>query len=542
MIKWIGQHIFDFIARFRDDVYLEDIADGTVASDKFLGLDANNKIVKETVSTTVTDLHDAGVDGAANQLLTDDGDGTVTSESTLTYDAESLAIGADDDGSASIKRSPHSDEAGGDLSIQGGDAGGTDKVGGDLKLYSGASTGAAYGGDIHFYAGGRDVSSGSSNNTPTLQATIDGSASKLLLPQIQTIEGQHANGLNIFSVSGMAFKIDNDNDETGLAFNWATGTTAIMSLLESGNLEVTGSLTVGGFSSAGGIEAINSSGQVALAAQPNITSLGTLTSGLNIGSASYTGDGVTVTGSDSDNTYDVFVGKRKYPRIRLIDDAATGDTEFSIWNLGDELRMGTNPGNTNNAAIVIHTGNAGLVEVQDDLQVDGEIQLGSASDTTIARSAAGKVTIEGNEIITTSTAQTGWHGSATRVKILPRDFHPADGGRPLMFEDDNIGSNQLNLFSNGSDDMFASLPIPSGFKATHVRIYGSDTGQDFYVYSASIENKTIVDVATGSTSIGTEKTLATEVTSSTTNYLIIRVTSDGSTDEVYGGYVTIAAV
>ena len=84
MIKWIGQHIFDFIARFRDDVYLEDIADGTVASDKFLGLDANNKIVKETVSTTVTDLHDAGVDGAANQLLTDDGDGTVTSESTLT--------------------------------------------------------------------------------------------------------------------------------------------------------------------------------------------------------------------------------------------------------------------------------------------------------------------------------------------------------------------------------------------------------------------------------------------------------------------------
>ena len=111
-----------------------------------------------------------------------------------------------------------------------------------------------------------------------------------------------------------------------------------------------------------------------------------------------------------------------------------------------------------------------------------------------------------------------------------------------MFEDDNIGSNQLNLFSNGSDDMFASLPIPSGFKATHVRIYGSDTGQDFYVYSASIENKTIVDVATGSTSIGTEKTLATEVTSSTTNYLIIRVTSDGSTDEVYGGYVTIAAV
>ena len=60
MIKYIGQHIFDFIARFRSDVYLgsdvylEDIADGTVASDKFLGLDLNNKIVKETVSAGVT--------------------------------------------------------------------------------------------------------------------------------------------------------------------------------------------------------------------------------------------------------------------------------------------------------------------------------------------------------------------------------------------------------------------------------------------------------------------------------------------------------
>ena len=53
-MKWIGQHIVDFIARFRSDVYLENIADGTVASDKFLGLDSNNKIVKETVSTGIT--------------------------------------------------------------------------------------------------------------------------------------------------------------------------------------------------------------------------------------------------------------------------------------------------------------------------------------------------------------------------------------------------------------------------------------------------------------------------------------------------------
>ena len=49
-MKWIGQHIVDLIARFRSDVYLEDISTGTIASGSNLGLDSNNKIVKADVS------------------------------------------------------------------------------------------------------------------------------------------------------------------------------------------------------------------------------------------------------------------------------------------------------------------------------------------------------------------------------------------------------------------------------------------------------------------------------------------------------------
>jgi hypothetical protein len=45
-MKWIGQHIYDLVSRFRDDVYLEDISTGTIASGGNLGLDSNNKIVK----------------------------------------------------------------------------------------------------------------------------------------------------------------------------------------------------------------------------------------------------------------------------------------------------------------------------------------------------------------------------------------------------------------------------------------------------------------------------------------------------------------
>ena len=50
-MKWIGQHIWDQISRFRNDVYLEDISTGTIASGGNLGLDSNNKIVKATEAT-----------------------------------------------------------------------------------------------------------------------------------------------------------------------------------------------------------------------------------------------------------------------------------------------------------------------------------------------------------------------------------------------------------------------------------------------------------------------------------------------------------
>ena len=48
-MKWIGQHIYDLVSRFRDDVYLEDVSSGTIASGGNLGLDSNNKIVKNSV-------------------------------------------------------------------------------------------------------------------------------------------------------------------------------------------------------------------------------------------------------------------------------------------------------------------------------------------------------------------------------------------------------------------------------------------------------------------------------------------------------------
>ena len=101
-MKFIGQFIQDFVARFRNDVYLEDISTGTIESGGNLGLDSNNKIVKATIAsgsgdiTAVTITTDSGGGSAASDtggsadfsLLGAAGVGVTNSGTTITARAE----------------------------------------------------------------------------------------------------------------------------------------------------------------------------------------------------------------------------------------------------------------------------------------------------------------------------------------------------------------------------------------------------------------------------------------------------------------------
>lgn len=142
-------------------------------------------------------------------------------------------------------------------------------------------------------------------------------------------------------------------------------------------------------------------------------------------------------------------------------------------------------------------------------------------------------TITANKIVS-DNIQAGWHGSTTRIKILVSDFIPDDIGRPAMIDD--TGSDRW-LESHSTGKLFASIPIPTGYKATHVRIYGSATSA-ITVYEADIDSKTVTSKGTGN--IGTEIDI-TDVTSNSTNYLFLEL-DQASGEEVYGGYVTIEAV
>jgi hypothetical protein len=173
-------------------------------------------------TNNVTDLHGAGVDGSANQLLTDDGDGSVTSEANLSFDAEVLTIGADDNGVASIHRTTHSDEAGGRLEIKSGDATGTNKNGGHLMLEGGKGTGSGTGGSIQFlsHAAG---SSGDSAGILTEVASIDSSGNL-------QIDGD-------LTVSGNDIK--DDDGTTCITFD-SSGNTSIGGTLSCADLDITG--------------------------------------------------------------------------------------------------------------------------------------------------------------------------------------------------------------------------------------------------------------------------------------------------------------
>ena len=280
-MKWIGQHIYDLVARFRNDVYLEDISTGTIASGGNLGLDSNNKIVKAAEVGSSVDLASEvtgtlpvanGGTGAttltSNSILTGNGTSAVQAESTLSYTSEILTIGANDSGEAVIERHLNGSDVGGDLSVKAGNGTGTNKVGGDLNLYGGTSTGAAGGGKIAFFA---SPGGGASGSTASTQAEVG-------------------------------------------------------SINSSGNLQIDGTITTGS------TLAMSNAGLVSVAAQTNITSLGTLTA-LDVDNINLNDKTITVTG-DTDDTFSIVTGAAGATTLTTHDQAGTAG-HFEIAADGD---------------------------------------------------------------------------------------------------------------------------------------------------------------------------------------------------------------
>lgn len=128
---------------------------------------------------------------------------------------------------------------------------------------------------------------------------------------------------------------------------------------------------------------------------------------------------------------------------------------------------------------------------------------------------------------------SGYHGNLTRLKILPSDF--ISGSSRATIADTGTGGVKPGA---NSVKLYATVPIPTGYKATKVDIWGNNT-KGFVVYETNINSGTTISKGTGT--IGTQFDI-TDVSSTKDNFLFIEAQLTLSTDIIYGGAVTIAAI
>ena len=239
-MKWIGQHIWDFISRFRSDVYLEATETGTIASGGNLGLDSNNKIVKANTESGELSFTGSTANGVLTYLDAD----SIQVEPNWYYDGSTdLATFTSSDASKPIFSfvNTHSGASGGQLRFQRTTDGSDDDALGYI-LFHGSNAAS----ELTSFAQIVGGITTAANTDEAGELDINIAASDGFTSNLQT-------GLRLFG-SGA------DNTVSANIGYGANSTTRVI-----------GSLTMGSTSFA------SNAGLIIVAAQTNITSLGTLT-------------------------------------------------------------------------------------------------------------------------------------------------------------------------------------------------------------------------------------------------------------------------
>ena len=84
MIKWIGQNIWNFVSRFRNDVYLESVIKTGSDPDKFLAIDSDNKVVYRTGVEIISDIGAGDITEVS--ITTDSGSSSKVTEASGSAD------------------------------------------------------------------------------------------------------------------------------------------------------------------------------------------------------------------------------------------------------------------------------------------------------------------------------------------------------------------------------------------------------------------------------------------------------------------------
>ena len=454
-MKWIGQLIYNQTSRFRNDVYLEGIATGTIASGGNLGLDSNNKIVKATVSGggggTPTDITVAneGTDTTCFPLFvtatTGDlgpktnsnlsfnsntstlsclgfsgnfvGDLTGTADSADTLATARTIAGVSFNGSANISLNNNAITNGAGYTTNAGTITGislTADTGIDIGAVSGAS-GGAYEARI-----GVDVSDFMANGADNCVLTATGADAMQAEPYLQ-----FANSSNISTLSLLSDQDTGDKFTIATTTHGATTLTTVDDNSAAANFEIAadGNITLDAAGDialeAGGddltLDADTFTFTSATTQKPNLFIEDTsndadgsrLIFNKNRGAAGLDADLITAIQFKSYNnagTPEHINYAQIVPKIHDASDGIeSGQLLFQVQAHGGGNETGltlTGGSQDDEVDVTVGLGTSSLTTVAGNLKVTTGVELGHASDTTLSRSAAGTLAVEGKNVRT----------------------------------------------------------------------------------------------------------------------------------------------
>ncbi len=191
------------------------------------------------------------------------------------------------------------------------------------------------------------------------------------------------------------------------------------------------------------------------------------------------------------------------------------------------------------------------VYVSGTTRLDGDLRMDGATISSIQTSAESFA--DNNTSIMTSAAiddrinaaaggVTSDPFNTTVIKVLPNQFViNDDAGRPLMVEDDTSNTLGVSCFGT-TDEMYAWQKLPTGYKATHVQVHASASTSSA-VTVRSYNYQTGADNAVSETAGDLNANIdITDIPSSATQDLVIKVSPASGSTIVYGATVTIATI
>ena len=143
----------------------------------------------------------------------------------------------------------------------------------------------------------------------------------------------------------------------------------------------------------------------------------------------------------------------------------------------------------------------------------------------------------------TSGGSSNLHG--TTIKVLPNMFMSNDDANleRVMVEDDTANNYSIRVGSSVIET-YAMIGIPEGKKATHLQVYASHTltcyGYDVN-YTSGAASFAISGNTNSSLSLNDGRT-DRSVSSSVSNYFLIKVNTTSTSNKIYGAKLTIADI